>query len=208
MVRFPLIVFFFLFAAVAQGAVPVGTIALYSDGRVEKLIAEDERGLLWEDDRKRQWLRSRNPAVPVLEGRQIMVGTSYTHILDSGNPDALMRLPAGTPVNFTMIRNRNGGVKTRYWRCILLGEVREQVLGQARVLDQYRCERRARSRKLNTFVVRDEREFTYSRDLGVMVDMERTSKKGQRTRRLVALFKPGEIDHKGLTKAVRKLRAD
>ena len=81
------------YGVVPLAAVPVGTVALYSDGKVEKLVSAGEEGLRWEDDRKRQYLRSRNPAVPVLERRDFLSGRGYRQIVSSGNPDALLELP-------------------------------------------------------------------------------------------------------------------
>lgn len=198
---------FLALSTVASATVPVGTIALYSDGRVEKLIAIEDNGLRWEDDRKRQFLRSRNPAVPVLESRQLMPGKSYFQELDSGDPDALKEQPLGTPVHFTMTRHRDGVSKKRYWKCEFLGSKSEKVLGQSRTLDRYRCERSALSRKFH-YSVRDSREFSYSPELGVLVQMERKTRTRTRTRELVGLFRPGETDHKTLSRKVRKIRAD
>jgi hypothetical protein len=201
-------VFFLLLSAGASGAVPVGTIALYSDGKVEKLIAKEERGLRWEDDRKRQFLRSRNPAIPVLESRHLISGNFYFQEVHSGNPDSIRGLPPGTSVEFTMIRHRNGGVRMRHWECAYLGSARGEVLGQMRSLDRYRCERFAIHKKLHNRSFREQREFSYSPELGVTVDLERKTRKRTRTRRLVALFPPGEADYKTLSRAVRKIRTD
>ena len=194
-------------SSAASATVPVGTIALYSDGRVEKLIAIEDQGLRWEDDRKRQFLRSRNPAIPVLESRQIMTGRFYFQELDSGDPERLKELPLGTPVHFTMTRHRDGGAKKRDWKCEFLGSKREEVLGQSQTLDRYRCVRSALSRKFH-YSVRDSREFTYSPELGVLVQMERKTRTRTQTRELVGLFRPGETDHKTLSRTVRKIRAD
>jgi hypothetical protein len=207
MSRILLFSLFLALSSVASATVPVGTIALYSDGRVEKLIAIEDQGLRWEDDRKRQFLRSRNPAVPVLESQQLMPGKSYFQELVNGDPDALKKQPLGTPVHFTMIRHRDGGTKRRYWKCEFLGSKREAVLGQSQTLDRYRCERSALSRKFH-YSVRDSREFTYSPELGVLVQMERKTRTRTRSRELVALFRPGEADHKTLSRAVRKVRAE
>lgn len=191
----------------AQATVPVGTIALYSDGRVEKLVAIENDGLRWEDDRMRQFLRSRNPIVPVLESRQLITGKTYTQLLDSGNPDSINQVPEGTPIRFSMTRFRDGEEKTRYWKCEYLGSSVNEVLGVARELDRYRCQKSTwSSGKFPRFTVRDTRDFTFSPELGVMVQMRRETAKRTRSRKLVALYEPGSIDHKTLSREVRKLR--
>lgn len=201
---------FIALSAVASATVPIGTVALYSDGRVEKLVAIEENGLRWEDDRMRQFLRSRNPIMPILESRQRVTGKVYFQELKSGDPRQIRDLPIGTPLHFSVTRVRDGGAQTRYWRCEFLGDVRDSVLGKAQDLERYRCQRSSLSfGKMMGLRTRDIRNFIYSPDLGVIVRMERTNVKLQRTRtrKLIALFEPG-VDYRTLSRAVRKARKD
>jgi|GEM_PF-5565411 len=201
-----LFTFFIAISTAASATVPVGTIALYSDGRVEKLIATEEEGLRWEDDRMRQFLRSRNPVMPVLESRQLVTGNVYFQELERGDPEQIKQLPLGTPVHFSVIRHRDGERKRRFWKCEFLGSVREEVLGEPRDLERYQCKQSSFTRKL-WLRIRDTREFTFSPELGVIVSMERKTAKGKtRARQLVAMFEPGEADYKTLSRAVRKIR--
>jgi hypothetical protein len=191
----------------ASATVPVGTIALYSDGRVEKLVAIEGDGLRWEDDRMRQYLRSTNPIMPVLESRQPVTGKGYTQRLKSGDPSRVKRVPLGQPTHFTTVRNDDAGAKTRYWKCEFLGESSEKVLEQSRIVERYRCQRSSLS--LGRFPglrVRDTREFTFSPELGVIVQLKRKTAKGSRSRELIALFKPGSIDQETLSRKVQKVR--
>lgn len=198
-----------LLAGTAVGAVPVGTVALYSDGKVEKLLADEADGLRWEDDRKRQYLRSRNPAVPVLERRDFLSGRGYRQAVVDGDPDALHKLTPGTPVEFSVIRSRFSGERSqRNWECSHLGQVRQDVLGTERMLDRYSCERFVVHRKLHNRSFREKQDFTYSPELGVVVDLDRKTRKKSSSRRLVALFPPGKADYKTLSRAVRKIRGD
>lgn len=204
-----LIHIFLLLSGVAFGAVPVGTVALYSDGTLEKLLADEKDSLLWEDDRKRQYLRSKNPALPVLERQDFLSGRGYRQIVSSGNPDALRELPPGTPVEFSVLRTRNSGERSkRNWECSYLGQVSQDVLGTERSLERYSCERFVIHRKFHNRSFRERRDFTYSPDLGIVVDLDRKTRKRSRSRQLVALFPPGEADYKTLSRAVRKIRGD
>jgi hypothetical protein len=204
-----LIHLFLLLSGTALAAVPVGTVALYSDGKVEKLLSAGEEGLRWEDDRKRQYLRSRNPAVPVLERRDFLSGRGYRQVVSGGNPDALRALPPGTPVEFSVIRSRFGGERSkRSWECSHLGRVRQDVLGTERELDRYSCERFVIHRKFHNRSFRERRDFTYSPELAVVVELDRKTRKTSGSRRLVALFPPGKADYKTVSRAVRKIRGD
>jgi hypothetical protein len=200
---------FLLVSSGTLGAVPIGTVALYSDGKVEKLLAKEPDGWRWEDDRKRQFLRSTNPAIPVLERRDFLSGRGYRQAIASGNPGTLRQLPPGTPVEFSMIRSRNSGERSRRnWECTYLGQQRQDVLGTERMLDRYSCERFKIHRKLHNRSFRERRDFAYSPELGVVVDLERKTRKRSRSRQLVALFPPEKADYKTLSRAVRKIRGD
>jgi hypothetical protein len=191
----------------ASATVPVGTIALYSDGRVEKLVAIEDNGLRWEDDRMRQFLRSTNPIMPVLESRQPVTGKGYMQRLKSGDPASVKQMPAGTPVHFSTVRYSDTGAKTRYWRCEFLGTSVDVVLTTARTLERYRCQRSSLSLgRTPGLRVRDTREFTFSPELGVMVELERETAERTRSRQLVALFSPGSVDQKTLSRAVQNVR--
>lgn len=193
----------------AFAAVPVGTVALYSDGTVEKLLAIEGDTLRWEDDRKRQFVRSTNPAFPVLERRDFLSGRGYHQVVSIGDVDALRGAPPGTSVEFSVIRNRNSGERSkRNWECSFQGRMRHDVLGTERQLDRYSCERFVIHRKLHNRSFRERRDFSFSPDLALVVDMERTTRKGSSSRRLIALFPPGKADYKTLSRAVRKARRD
>lgn len=193
----------------AFATVPIGTVALYSDGKVEKLLAKEQNGLRWEDDRKRQFLRSTNPAVPVLERKDFLSGRGYRQVIANGNPGALRELPPGTPVEFSMVRSRYSGERSqRNWECTYLGRVRQDVLGADRDLDRYSCERFVIHRKLHNRSFRELRDFTYSPDLGVIVTIDRKTRKDSRSSRLVALFPPEKADYKTLSQAVGKIRGE
>lgn len=204
-----LIIFFSLFSSAAFAAVPVGTVALYSDGTVEKLLAREGETLRWENDRKRQFVRSTNPAVPVLERQDFLSGGGYRQVLSGGDPDALRGSAAGTSVEFSVIRIRNSGERSkRNWECSFVGQARQDVLGTERQLDRYSCERFVIHRKLHNRSFRERRDFTYSPDLALLVDLERKTRKRSSSRRLIALFPPGKADYKTLSRAVRKARSD
>jgi hypothetical protein len=192
---------------IVAAAVPVGSVVLYSDGDVEKLLAEEQGRLRWEDDRKRVYVRSTNPVVPVLVKRDFLSGRGYTQRVASGDPDQIHKRPVGSPVEFTLLRSKSDGTQSRRsWECVYQGESRQEVLGVKRDLDHYVCERFVIHRKLLNKLFRERREFSYSRDLGLVVDLKRKTRNKSSSKRLVAVFPPGKADYKNVSRAVRKIR--
>ena len=192
----------------AAADLAVGSVAMYSDGRVEKLLSHENGQLLWEDDRKRRFLRSEIPVVPVLERREFLSGRGYTQAIQKGDPESIRARPIGERVEFTMNRIRHTGENSsRIWECVYHGEIRKKVLGVVRVLDSYTCERFIYHRKTWQRMFRESRKFLYSRELGVVVDLKRKTRKKQRSRKLVAIIPPEKAGYKQLSRKVRKLRA-
>ena len=188
-------------------ALPVGSVVMYSDGRVEKLISREDGKLLWEDDRKRSFLRSQNPIVPVLERRSFLSGKGYVQTLRTGQPDSIAVRPSGERVEFSVVRDRLGGTPSiRTWECIRHAAQHRKVLGKLRELEAYSCERFVYHRKTWQRQFRESRDFLYSRELGLVVKMERKTRKKQSTWRLVSVVAPEKATYQRLSRKVRKLR--
>ncbi len=197
-----------LAASAATAAVPVGSVALYSNGQVEKLLSVDGDEYLWEDDRKRLYLRSANPVIPVLMRRNFLSRKGYEQVVVSGRPDSILSLPVGTPVEFAVRRTKAGGEQSRRdWKCVRTNTRTAKVLGAQRRVDDYTCERFIIHRKFWHPVVKERQEFSYSPDLALMTKMKRT--RGEKTRRwrLAKLIAPEKASYKRVSSQVRKLRA-
>ena len=188
-------------------ALPVGSVVMYSDGRVEKLLSREDGKLLWEDDRKRRYLRSENPIMPVLERRDFLSAKGYVQTLRSGDPDSIAVRPSGDRVEFSVVRERVGGTPSiRTWECTRHAAQREKVLGEMRELDAYHCERFVYHRKTWQRQFKESREFSYSRDLGLIVEMHRKTPEKESKWRLSSVVTPDKATYKGLSRKVRKLR--
>jgi hypothetical protein len=195
-------------SGVASAAVPVGSVVMYSDGRVEKLISHGNGGWLWEDDRKRQLVRSENPIVPLLRRTDFLSRKGYSQSVGEGDPDSIKQLPSGTRVGFTVVRTRHTGERsTRNWDCKHLGKRQEKVLGVMRELDSFACERFVIQRKTWQKQFRESRQFSYSRDLGLIVEMQRKTRKKSNNWKLVSIVPPDKVNYQHLSKKVRELRA-
>lgn len=191
-----------------MAAVPVGSIALYSNGQVEKLISADGDEFLWEDDRKRLYLRSANPVTPVLMRRNFLSGRGYRQTVMNGQPDSILSLPPGTPVEFTVLRTKTDGEQLRRtWKCVRSKTRTAQVMRVERRIDDFTCERFIIHRKFWHPVVKERREFSFSPDLGLVTKMKRI--RGEKTMRweLVKLIEPQNVNYKHVSRQVRKLRA-
>ena len=188
-------------------AVPIGTIAIYSDGSARKLLAQGEGQLVWEDDRKRQFTVSENPIMPVLELKYFLGDRGYQQHLKSGQPGGIHSLPYGSKVEFSVKRTRHTGESSaRNYGCVRLESARQKILGKQRQLERYRCERFTYHRKFWTKQVKEKREFTYSPELGLAVDLSRQTSKRSTKKRLVALIAPGETSLKQVNRILRKIR--
>ena len=188
-------------------ALPVGSVVMYSDGRVEKLLSLEDGTQLWEDDRKRRYLRSENPIMPVLERRDFLSGRGYVQTLRSGAPDSIGVRPSGERIEFAVVRTRVGGTPSiRTWECTRQAAQRKKVLGEMRELDAYHCERFVYHRKTWQRQFRESREFLYSPDLDLIVEMHRKTRKKESKWRLVSVIAPEKATYKRLSRKVRKLR--
>lgn len=199
---------FLLMPVAAQAALPVGSVVVYSDGRVEKLLAIEGDRQRWEDDRKRQFVRSRNPIIPVLEKRVFLSGRGYTQRLADGNPETISRLPADTPVEFSLVRTRDDGSTTqRHWECTFRGTIKKKVLGKTRTLERYSCTRFKVNRKLHNRMFREKRDIRYSRELGLVVDLRRETSKKRSRSKITAILSPKKASYKRISRAVRNARS-
>ena len=188
-------------------ALPVGSVVMYSDGRVEKLLSLEDGTQLWEDDRKRRYLRSQNPIMPVLERRDFLSRKGYVQTLRTGEPDSIAVRASGERVEFSVVRERVGGAPSiRTWECTRHAAQRKKILGEMRELDTYRCERFVYHRKTWQRQFKESREFSYSRDLGLIVEMHRKTPKKERGWRLSSVVSPEKATYKRLSRKVRKLR--
>jgi hypothetical protein len=198
----------FILIAQNAAAVSIGTVAVYSDGSAKKLLAKKEGQLVWEDDRKRRFTISKNPIMPVLERREFLGGRGYQQRLGSGDPDAILSQPLGSRVEFSFIRTKHTGESSkRNYQCVRFESARQDVLGQPRRLDRYRCERFVVHRKYWTKQVRETREFSYSPELGLIVDLRRQTSKKSSEKKLVALIPPEKANLKQLSGVLRQVRS-
>lgn len=187
--------------APAWGAPAPGTIAVYSDGRVVKLLETRQKATVWQDHRLRRITYPANPVLPPRQRIGLDGRLQYREILDQGNPAGLLEAAPGTTVDFRTQRvNAKGVTSSRNYQCTALGPDRVRVLGRDEPVRRFRCERYTVHHKLWTRQVKEIRELAYSPRLRLIVDQvrRRPAKGTVRERRLVALIPPGKYRYADL----------
>ncbi len=190
-----------LASAAAWGAPAPGTIAVYSDGRVVKLLENKGDATIWQDHRLRRITYAANPVLPPRQRLGLDGRLQYRETLDEGNPASLLNASPGTTVEFRTHRvNAKGVASSRNYQCTALGIDRVRVLGRDESVRRFRCERYTVHAKLWTRQIKEIRELAYSPRLRLVVEQvrRRPAKGTVRERRLVALIPPGKYRYADL----------
>lgn len=187
--------FNFIWFNPAQAQLPMGSVLIFSNGDVEKLIAYQGANSLWENGKKIRYLRSSNPAIPNL-ARTVFADPEggYYLKLTKGNPDSLLTGRQGLSSSFTYQRHYDDGrISQRNWQCTFDGTVSAQVIKQTTTVQRFTCIRYTLSRKTGEQIIRERRITDYDPELGVVINADvRRGKKGQknRSRYLVQILPP------------------
>lgn len=199
-----------MLSAAAHAEPPrIGSVAVYSDGSVERLIARDGRQSTWQDERLRRVTRDQNPLLPALLREQHLGGADFRQQLRSGKPDSLLTARPGDSVEFSVWRwdgLGNREVAPRDFDCVFQGEQRRQVLGRDDTLQRFACERFTTHHKLWTRKIRERYVIDYSPRLQLAVQVQR-DRKGKRSQRsLVALLGPKKYRYAALAQQLNSLQ--
>jgi len=109
--------------AISMAEIKPGSVVIYSDGDVEKLLVTNKEWSLWEDQRKRQYKRSYLPYFPVLEYRRFGEQPSgYDQFVPDLGKVELRPFSDRESVRFDLTRkDLQSGIKKRSWRCSYAG---------------------------------------------------------------------------------------
>ncbi|TWC28577.1 hypothetical protein FBY03_1352 [Pseudomonas sp. SJZ079] len=178
----------------AEARLEVGTVAFYSDGAVEKLVAYQEGRAVWEDTRKRRYIYGTNPLLPaIIREDRLRPAKSYSARIDASNPERLLGTAAGTSQRFVLIRTyRNGRSIRRQWRCESLGRSTMPLQSEVLDVDRYACTRLSYTKRKRV-VVREQRTISYSPALQLSVSFERKTKNSTSSRALKQLLAPEQV---------------
>ena len=200
----------YLVASGALASVPVGTIALYSDGSVEKLLERNEQTELWEDSRYRRITRALNPLAPDLARQSISGATDFTLVPRQGDPESVFKGSNGAREEFSFWRIDKFGnreLKPRFYTCANEGQRNTLVLGRSEKVNQYSCERFTVHRKLLTKSTKETLKISYSPRLNLVVEKHRSTPKRDQHVLLHELIEPGTARYKTLSASLRDLRS-
>lgn len=200
--------FFVGYAGTIAASNNVGTVAVYSDGKVEKLVQKGTGWEVWEDQRKRLYKRSIHPVVPVLSYQKYPDRTQgYTQTVKFGSPETLIPFGKGDAAQFEMNRHSSqSGNSIRHWRCTYRGEGRFKLKRKKYKTNKYNCARSVFWKEVIA-KVRETHDIEYAPELGLVVERKVIGRSGKTKRvELEALLTPERATAKRISRIVYKLR--
>jgi hypothetical protein len=190
---------------VTASAVQPGSIAVFSDGSVEKFVARNGDREIWEDERLRRITRPVNPLLPPITREPLLGGVDYTQVLQKGNPAVLLSGKKGDVAEFSVwrVRGLDTGSERRY-RCTHEGVHSLPVMGKPEQVTRYTCIRFRVSGASWQERIKETRIIDYSPRLEMVVATKRTTPKSDSRRVLVRLMAPAAYSYKALRKELKK----
>lgn len=189
-------------ANLTQPVYSAGTVFIYSNGAVEKLISKGKSGFIIEDMRKRRYKRDLNFTISNLEYSSLH--SAYQQTVLSGAPDAIFPLKNSRNSSFVLLRKKqNGDKQQRSWACKPATEKKIAILGSSRSVFMVSCSRNAWKRYL---VTKEEIDYYYDPKTAWVVKTVQRKKGKKRTKELVAVLSPGKVSAKSITRIVKKLK--
>ena len=178
-------------SAVAASSIEPGTVVVYSNGLVERLMSRDDDLSVWETDRKRVYERAHTGFFENRREERYPEGSRSTvWEVDEAGFSRLASMGPGSTLNFIATRIRdNFEVSNRVWTCSYEADLLEQVAGTEVNAQHFKCTRYSRYRVPSR--IREQRELKYAPDLGVVIweRHERMDAKA-REREVVAILSP------------------
>lgn len=169
--------------AITMAELKPGSVVIYTDGEVEKLLERNNDWSLWENQRNRRYKRSYLPYFPVLEYRRFKEEPSgYDQYVTDMSAVELQPFSSRESVRFTVTRRDLSGVsKSRLWRCSYTGEGSYRLSKQDLVTQDYSCTRYVVD-KYHAQKFREKRLLSYSPQLKLVVNQVTTNRQGKETR--------------------------
>lgn len=182
-----------------------GTVVVYSDGDVERLMSRSSDSSTWEDSRKRVYERSHLGFFGDLSESRFPPGSRETRW--SASPESLARLENATPgssVTYSVRRTRDGVPKDLSWSCTYNGVKNTTVLDTQLLVKAYDCSRYSVSVKRGSSF-KEQREVLYSPDLEMVV-WERNTLPGRdpKERQIKAILTPEQASMDAITEVVKQ----
>ncbi|WP_290702153.1 hypothetical protein [Amphritea sp.] len=193
--------------AIVMAKLEPGSVVIYTNGNVEKLVEQNSEWNLWENQRNRRYKRSYLPYFPVLEYRRFTEELSgYDQFVADMSAVELIPYSARESVQFSLTRrDLNKGSSSRLWRCSYTGKGNYRLSKQDLVTQDYSCTRFS----VNKYYVESFREklvVSYSPRLNLVVKQVKTNRRGKETQIAVKrILTPERATSKRIARTVYKL---
>lgn len=198
-----------LLSSTVYAGIELGSVVIYDNGQVEKLLESNSQWSVWQDARKRVYKRSNLPFLPVLEYRRFRAEESgYNHTLITGSPEQLMPYGELEMARFSVLRNdvRKGKSK-KYWRCNYVGVSEFKYRKQILPTQKYDCTRYSPGRYFEERF-RERIEIEYATDLGIPVRQTKTNRQGGHKKvKMVRILSPEKATAKRISRIVYRERS-
>lgn len=193
-------------AAIDNTDIKEGSVAIYSNGKVEMLIQRTHQGSLWEDTRKRRYLKSQFPFYPLVKYERFPASTGgYEQHLIKGDPGQLKPYGQKDKVHLVLVKTKSDGTsKEINWRCLYKGKSAFQLQTVNYATTKFHCDRLTSAK----WRIRESLLIEYSPELDLIVGL--TQKKKDRTRhhQLVTLLPKEQATPGRITEEVKKIHKD
>jgi len=209
MIRLLTAFLFLTLPIVVQASTQIGSVAIYSDGKVEKLIQKTKGWSLWQDQRKRSYKRSRYPYLPELSYQKFPdPSQGFSHHVVFGHPENLKPFGEADVVDFELIKERASKAGKKYWQCAYKGKGKFK-LGKTRInTENYNCVRWVLYKEMIP-KTKETIRIKYSPEFDLVVDRKHRDSRGNKKRKkLVTVLPPEKATAKRIARTVYKIRND
>ena len=193
--------------AIAMAGLKPGSIVIYTDGDVEKLLVQNQEWTIWEDQRNRRYKRSYLPYFPVLEYRRFKEEASgYDQFVTDISAVELKPFSPRASVQFTLTRrDLNKGASSRFWRCSYVGSGSYLLSKEELLTQDYSCTRLVVDKRYIQHI-REKLVVSYSPKLNLVVKQVRTNRQGKETQvEIKRILTPERATAKRIARTVYKL---
>ena len=199
----------FLLIIPAQAGTQIGSVAIYSDGRVEKLLEKNSEWSLWQDQRKRLFKKANYPHFPIIHYQKFPdIREGYRQKLVYGSPEQIKPAGEKKSLNFELLKTSKSSRGKKYWKCSYTGKGKFKLGTKKYRTHNYECVRSVFNKHMS-LQKKEQLNLKYSPTLEMVVDRKRIDSKGEKERvKLVNILKPTKATPKRIARIVYKLRND
>lgn len=196
-----------LLAIPAQASSQIGSVAIYSDGSVEKLLERNSEWSLWQDQRNRLFKKANYPHFPTIHYQKFPdKREGYRQELVYGSPEQIKPIGEKQSLNYELLKTSKSSRGKKYWKCSYTGKGRFKLGTKKYRTHNYECVRSIFNKHMS-LLKKEQLNLKYSPTLEMVVDRKRVDSKGKKERvKLIKILKPEKATAKRIARAVYKIR--